>query len=193
MPRPGQLLVDGDDEQLGGAVYVERVVVQCEDGHGGGDGGEVKLHHDRLLAVDSNLVYGGPGEEVVGGTLEERVVRAGIVNDSSYGQLIHVFPTTKGVQECAVNHAEEAQGAQVHSSDLGDSTRMLKDWAHDLAHTWPVWMCGSVCGFVCLCVYTYFDSLSFGFTMSFLIAFPLDYVPGSKYQLGLLSRRSPSP
>lgn len=71
MPRPGQLFVDGDDKQLGGAVYVERVVVQCEDGHGGGVGGEVKLHHERLLAVDSNLVCGGPGEEVVGGTLEE--------------------------------------------------------------------------------------------------------------------------
>lgn len=69
---------------------------------------EVTLHHYRLLAVDSSMVWDGPGEEVVKGTLHGRVVREGTINGSGNGQVIHVFPVMLTVQEHVVDHDEEA-------------------------------------------------------------------------------------
>lgn len=47
------------------------MVVQHEDECGDGVG-EVKLHYGILLAVDCNMVCGGPGREFVKGVLKGR-------------------------------------------------------------------------------------------------------------------------
>lgn len=79
----------------------------------GGFGGEVALHHDRLRADECNVVCGGPGCEVVESELAGGVVKAGPVNGSGDGRVIHVFSTRKYMETILVPRATPQQAGNL--------------------------------------------------------------------------------
>lgn len=100
----------------------------------GGVGGEVALHHDRLLADECNVVCGGPGWEVVESELAGGVVKAGPVNGSGDGRVIHVFSTRKYEETILVPRAtpQEAGNLTLHVHGLSERKSVSQGMRHSL-------------------------------------------------------------